>query len=177
MFIMLGGGWKMMALSIFFMLMSNGLLSTEFFNVYTIISGAILWFLFTKGQDGVHDIRESVEAFVARVREQGLAGALNFGPIHWQGNFNFFGEVGGAAGGGAGGVPRRAQPMTAEQVQLRVNSLPTEFYATDEELQTRSVKELKARLANRMIPRRQVDACLDRKDLIELLCVPYFVQN
>ncbi len=88
---------------------------------------------------------DSVTAFARRVREEGLVRALDFQNLRWQGNFDFNHAWGlggrGAAGGAAarGGAPRRATPLTTEEVQLRVNALPTELYATDDELKTRYV--------------------------------------
>ena len=92
-------------------------------------------------QDGIHDVRDSITAFVQRVREHGFMHELNFQRQHMNFDFNWVGGV----GGGRHPAPRAGEPaprsrrMSAEEVQMRVDALPTELYASDEDLQTRFV--------------------------------------
>jgi len=89
-------------------------------------------------QDGLRDVGDSITETFQRVRREGIAGILN--QFRWEGhpfNQNF----------DARGIWRRPEErtetpprnLTAEQVQRRVDALPTEVYATDEELLARFV--------------------------------------
>ena len=83
-------------------------------------------------------MRDSLANVYETLREQGLQGILN--GFRWEDHpFNDNFDANGVWRGErrhANG-PRRASTMTADQVRERVNALPTELYATDEDLQTR----------------------------------------
>lgn len=94
-------------------------------------------------QDGIHQFRDSVTDIIRGVQERGLADLLP----------RFF-DFRAGLNAGAQAAPqaqRRATRMTADDVQTRVNGLPTEMYATDTELKTRCVSRFVLRLEPRLI--------------------------